>query len=79
MGLGAVDAYGDVPGGGTQFLIESAVGTDPQVVLCDFHLGKQTHNIQNTLKKHNRDIIITIMRHNKIGLSAGLSSDVPIL
>lgn len=38
--LSPVDADGDVSIGGAQLLVEAAVGADPQVVLCDFHLGK---------------------------------------
>lgn len=40
MRLSPVDADGDVSIGGAQLLVEAAVGADPQVVLCDFHLGK---------------------------------------
>lgn len=48
VGIGPVDAYGDVPCGRAEFLVESAVRADPQVVLRDFHLGKQT-----TRSSHN--------------------------
>lgn len=38
MSLSAVDADGDVSRGRTKLLVESPVGADPQVLLCDFHL-----------------------------------------
>ena len=38
MRLGAVDPDGDLGAGGAKFLKESAVGPDPQVLLCDLHL-----------------------------------------
>lgn len=41
VGLSPVDAYWDVSSGGAEFLVEPAVGADPQVILCDFHLEKQ--------------------------------------
>lgn len=41
MGFCPVDPDGDLSTGGAELLEQSAVGTDPQVLLCDFHL-KQT-------------------------------------
>lgn len=38
VGLGPVDPDGDLSTGGAEFLEESAVSADPQVLLCDFHL-----------------------------------------
>lgn len=38
VGLSSVDAYGNVSSGGAQFLVEPAVGANPQVVLSDSHL-----------------------------------------
>ncbi len=43
MCLGPVDADGNVSTGGAQFLVEPAVGADPQVILCDFHLKNKQH------------------------------------
>lgn len=43
MSLCPVDADGNVSIGGAQLLIESAVGADPQVILCDFHLENKRH------------------------------------
>lgn len=45
MCLCPVDADGNVSVGGAQFLVEPAVGADPQVILCDFHL-EDKHNCQ---------------------------------
>lgn len=45
MCLCPVDANGNVSVGGAQFLVEPAVGADPQVILCDLHLeNKQCNN-----------------------------------
>ena len=41
MGLGAVNPDGDLRAGGTKLLEESAIGPDPQVLLCDLHLGME--------------------------------------
>lgn len=38
MRLGPVDPDGYLSAGGAKFLEESAVGPDPQVLLCDLHL-----------------------------------------
>lgn len=42
MGLGAVDPDGNVSGGGAELLIEASVRADPQVILTDLHLGRET-------------------------------------
>lgn len=39
-----VDPDGDLSTGGAEFLEQSAVGTDPQVLLCDFHLKQSVKN-----------------------------------
>lgn len=44
MGLCSVDAYGNIPSGGAQFLVEPAIVADPQVVFCDFHLVNDQNN-----------------------------------
>lgn len=38
LGLGPVDADGNVTHSGTQFLIEPSIRLDPQVILRDLHL-----------------------------------------
>lgn len=55
--LGPVDANGDVSVGGAQLLVEAAVGADPQVVLCDFHLGKTAAEERKSATKGNRPVI----------------------
>lgn len=42
MCLSPVNTNGNVSIRRAQFLVEPAVGTDPQVILCDFHLEKTT-------------------------------------
>lgn len=45
--LRPVNADGDLSTGGAEFLEEAPVGADPQVVLCDLHLGMNSNCLQN--------------------------------
>lgn len=45
--LRPVNANGDLSTGGTELLEEAPVGADPQVVLCDLHLGMNSNCLQN--------------------------------
>lgn len=54
MRLGAVDPYGDLSAGGTKLLEESAVSPDPQVLLCDLHLG--TENEDQVAQTHSLEL-----------------------
>lgn len=38
MGFGSVNSDGNLRAGRTQLLKETSVGSDPEIIFCDFHL-----------------------------------------
>ena len=79
--LRPVDADGNVSIGGAEFLVESTVGADPQVVLCDFHLENQQHNNwpQKPLGSRNKPNyvqLLTAQRKPEPGMESKPSSSL---
>lgn len=51
MRLGAIDADGDLSARGTELLEESAVSSDPQVLLRYLHLGARVNVTHSETQK----------------------------